>query len=48
MIGERTNITGSTRFRPADQGEQFEEALDVAREQVEGGANISTSTWTPT
>jgi 5-methyltetrahydrofolate--homocysteine methyltransferase len=40
MIGERTNITGSKRFARLIKSEQFEEALTVAREQVEGGANI--------
>jgi len=40
MIGERTNITGSRRFsRLIKQGE-YEAALEVARQQVEGGANI--------
>jgi 5-methyltetrahydrofolate--homocysteine methyltransferase len=40
MIGERTNITGSKRFARLIKGGQFEEALKVARDQVEGGANI--------
>ncbi len=40
MIGERTNITGSARFRKLILGEQFDEALAVARQQVESGANI--------
>jgi 5-methyltetrahydrofolate--homocysteine methyltransferase len=39
-IGERTNITGSRRFARLIKAGQFEEALAVAREQVEGGANI--------
>lgn len=40
MIGERTNITGSRKFKRLIQNEQFEEAVEVAREQVEGGASI--------
>jgi 5-methyltetrahydrofolate--homocysteine methyltransferase len=39
-IGERTNITGSKRFARLIKDDQFEEALAVARQQVEGGANI--------
>ncbi|MCP4448626.1 MAG: dihydropteroate synthase, partial [Myxococcales bacterium] len=40
MIGERTNVTGSRRFRRLIMEEKFEEALEVARNQVDGGANI--------
>jgi len=40
MIGERTNVAGSKRFRRLIQEEQFEEAVRVARNQVDGGANI--------
>jgi 5-methyltetrahydrofolate--homocysteine methyltransferase len=40
MIGERTNITGSKRFARLIKEEKFDEALAVAREQVEAGANI--------
>jgi 5-methyltetrahydrofolate--homocysteine methyltransferase len=40
LIGERTNITGSRRFARLIKDGNFEEALTVAREQVEGGANI--------
>jgi 5-methyltetrahydrofolate--homocysteine methyltransferase len=40
VIGERTNITGSRRFARLIKSGNFEEALAVAREQVEGGANI--------
>ena len=39
-IGERTNVTGSRKFLRLIKEERFEEALDVAREQVEGGAQI--------
>lgn len=39
-VGERTNVTGSRKFLRLIQEEQFEEALDVARNQVEGGAQI--------
>jgi 5-methyltetrahydrofolate--homocysteine methyltransferase len=40
MIGERTNITGSRRFARLIREEKLEEALEVARHQVEGGANV--------
>lgn len=39
-IGERTNVTGSARFRRLIKSGNFEEALEVARQQVEGGAQI--------
>ncbi|HEY4413629.1 MAG TPA: methionine synthase, partial [Gaiellaceae bacterium] len=40
MIGERTNVTGSARFRRLIEGDDFQQALDVALEQVRGGANL--------
>ncbi len=40
MIGERTNVTGSRRFAKLILKDRFEEGLEVARQQVEGGANI--------
>ncbi|WP_419168895.1 methionine synthase [Halobacteriovorax sp.] len=40
MVGERTNVTGSPRFARLIREENFEAALDVARQQVENGANI--------
>src|SRR5207248_2452963 len=40
MIGERTNITGSARFRRLVEGGDFQAAVDVALEQVRGGANL--------
>src|ERR1051326_6012004 len=40
MIGERTNVAGSRRFARLIREEKYEDALAVAREQVEGGANI--------
>src|SRR5213078_1881865 len=40
MIGERTNVTGSARFRRLIEGGDFQEAVEVALEQVRGGANI--------
>jgi 5-methyltetrahydrofolate--homocysteine methyltransferase len=40
MIGERTNVTGSRRFRRLIKNEEFQTATEVARGQVEGGANI--------
>ena len=39
-IGERTNITGSKKFSRLITTGNFEEALSVAREQVEGGAQV--------
>ncbi|MGI8606650.1 MAG: methionine synthase [Gaiellaceae bacterium] len=40
MIGERTNVTGSARFRKLIEAGDFQGAVDVALEQVRGGANI--------
>ena len=40
MIGERTNVSGSARFRRLITSGDFTEAADVALEQVRGGANI--------
>src|SRR5690606_17467781 len=39
-IGERTNVTGSKKFARLIREEQYEEALSVARQQVENGAQI--------
>ena len=39
-VGERTNVTGSAKFRRLIKEESFEEALQVARDQVENGAQI--------
>ncbi len=40
MIGERTNVTGSRKFARLIREGQFEEAVEVARQQVTGGASI--------
>jgi 5-methyltetrahydrofolate--homocysteine methyltransferase len=40
LVGERTNVTGSPKFRTLIEQDKFEEALSVARQQVENGANI--------
>ncbi len=40
MVGERTNVTGSARFRRLIEAGDFQGALDVALDQVRGGANI--------
>ncbi len=40
LIGERTNVTGSRRFARLVQAGEFEQALEVARDQVAGGANV--------
>src|ERR671913_269611 len=39
-VGERTNVTGSARFKDLISSEDYETALDVARQQVENGAQI--------
>ncbi|MEL6591995.1 MAG: homocysteine S-methyltransferase family protein, partial [Bacteroidota bacterium] len=39
-IGERTNVTGSRRFARLIKEDKYDEALSVARQQVEGGAQI--------
>lgn len=39
-VGERTNVAGSKRFLRLIKEEKFDEALDVARDQVDGGAQI--------
>ena len=39
-IGERTNVTGSAKFKKLILAGDFEAALDVARQQVESGAQI--------
>lgn len=39
-IGERTNITGSKKFARLILNDKYEEALDVARQQVENGAQV--------
>ncbi|MDP9869750.1 MULTISPECIES: methionine synthase [Streptosporangium] len=40
MIGERTNVTGSARFRRLIEADDHQAAVDVALEQVRGGANL--------
>jgi 5-methyltetrahydrofolate--homocysteine methyltransferase len=40
MIGERTNVTGSARFRELVEANDYATAVDVALEQVRGGANL--------
>ena len=40
MVGERTNVTGSARFRRLIEADDFQGAVDVALEQVRGGANF--------
>lgn len=39
-VGERTNVTGSRKFLRLIQEDKYDEALEVARDQVEGGAQI--------
>jgi 5-methyltetrahydrofolate--homocysteine methyltransferase len=40
IVGERTNVTGSPKFAQLIKDEKYDEALKVARQQVENGANI--------
>ncbi len=40
MIGERTNVTGSRKFARLIKEENYDEAIEIARGQVEGGANV--------
>lgn len=40
MVGERTNVTGSRKFARLIKDENYDEALAVARQQVESGANM--------
>ncbi|KHD79305.1 B12-dependent methionine synthase [Actinoplanes utahensis] len=40
MIGERTNVTGSAKFRRLIEADDYQAAVDVALEQVRGGANL--------
>lgn len=40
MVGERTNVTGSPKFARLIKEENTEEALSIARQQVENGANL--------
>lgn len=39
-VGERTNVTGSAMFKRLILNDEYEKALDVARQQVENGAQI--------
>ena len=40
VVGERTNVTGSAKFRRLIEANDFQGAVDVALEQVRGGANM--------
>ncbi|MBS0204626.1 MAG: methionine synthase [Planctomycetes bacterium] len=40
MIGERTNVTGSRKFARLIKEEKYDEAIAIAGQQVEGGANM--------
>ena len=40
MVGERTNITGSPKFARLIKENNYEGALQIARQQVESGANV--------
>ncbi len=39
-VGERTNVTGSAKFRKLIKAGDYADAFDVARQQVAGGANM--------
>jgi 5-methyltetrahydrofolate--homocysteine methyltransferase len=40
VVGERTNVTGSARFRRLVEADDFQGGVEVALEQVRGGANV--------
>src|SRR3974377_1140512 len=40
MVGERTNVTGSAKFRKLIEAGDYDAALAVAREPIESGANV--------
>ena len=40
MIGERTNVAGSPRFAKLVREGKLDDALEIARQQVESGANV--------
>lgn len=40
VVGERTNVTGSPKFRKAIEEERYDDALVIARQQVENGAHL--------
>ena len=40
LVGERTNVIGSRRFKTLIRAGQFEEAAEIARRQIKGGAQI--------
>ena len=40
MIGERTNVAGSPKFAKLIKEGKYEEAVSIARQQVENGANV--------
>src|SRR5512147_473215 len=40
IVGERTNVTGSAKFRKLIEADDYAGALAIARQQVESGANI--------
>ena len=40
ILGERTNVAGSPKFAKLIKEGKFEEAVSVARQQVENGANV--------
>ena len=40
-VGQRTNVTGSAQFTKLIKEERYEEAVDVARQQVANGAPVS-------
>src|SRR5690242_21938742 len=40
MLGERTNVAGSPKFAKLIKAGKYEEAVSIARQQVENGANV--------
>ncbi|MBP7367885.1 MAG: dihydropteroate synthase, partial [Pseudoxanthomonas sp.] len=39
-VGERTNVTGSAQFRKLIKEDRYAEAVEVARQQVDSGAQV--------
>ena len=45
IVGERTNVIGSRKFKELIVAEQFEEAAEIGRAQVKAAPRSSTSAW---
>ena len=45
-IGERTNVTGSAKFKKLILSNNFDQAIEIAKEQIENGAQSLILIWT--